>query len=129
MQRFVPALALVVGLAVCAGAQDVLEPAAIGKAATPAFKPDAIMTDPAIRKAVRDTLLEIKPGPLKADGQALRGDAVDKFSRQVDEAQVPSCWRSDAMKHQPPKIGPISLAGLLALPFWGAAIVSGKCNK
>jgi hypothetical protein len=33
------------------------------------------------------------------------------------------------MKHQPPHIGPIGISGLLALPFWGLAIVRGKCNK
>jgi hypothetical protein len=33
------------------------------------------------------------------------------------------------MKHQPPRIGPIGIGGLLALPFWGLAIVRGKCNK
>jgi len=26
------------------------------------------------------------------------------------------------------KIGPIAVGGILALPFWGAAIVTGKCK-
>lgn len=59
----------------------------------------------------------------------MRADPVAGFARKMDEAAVPSCWRGDAMKHQPPTIGPINLGGLLALPFWGAAILSGKCNE
>lgn len=81
-----------------------------------------------IRKAVRETLAEI-PAPTRDRGPALRGDpAHDRFQRQVDDAQVPGCWGPDALKHQPAHIGPIGLGGILALPFWGAAIVGGKCR-
>jgi hypothetical protein len=133
MKTFTPVLPLLTALtalAFSAGAQDLLESADKAKEARTAAQPELIMTDPAIRKAVRETLAESKPAPLKGDdGRILRGDTYDKFTRQVDDAQVPSCWRPDAMKHNPPTIGPINLGGLLALPFWGWAIASGKCNK
>jgi hypothetical protein len=125
-----PLLTVLTALAFSAGAQDLLESVDKAREARTAAQPELIMTDPAIRKAVRETLAESKPAPLKGDdGRILRGDTYDKFTRQVDDAQVPSCWRPDAMKHNPPTIGPINLGGLLALPFWGWAIASGKCNK
>jgi hypothetical protein len=85
------------------------------------------LDEDAIRKAVRETLAET-PVPAKDRGPALRGDAYEKFERKFDDARLPSCWQPDAMKHQPPRIGPIAVGGILALPFWGAAIVSGKCK-
>jgi hypothetical protein len=125
-----PLLTMLTALAFSAGAQDLLESVEKARAGSSAASPDTIMTNPAVSKAVRDTLAESRPAPLKGDGgRSLRGDTYDKFTRQVDEALVPSCWRPDAMKHSPPKIGPIGLGGVLALPFWGWAIVSGKCNK
>jgi len=124
------AFLLPAALAFCAGAQDLSGSIDKASGTKAAVQPGLIMTDPAISKAVRETLAETRPAPLKGDdGRVLRGDAHDKFTRQVDEAQVPSCWRPDAMKHNPPTIGPINLGGLLALPFWGWAIASGKCNK
>jgi len=111
-----------------ATAQDMLAP--LDQAANARPRPELLMTNPTITRAVRDTLADSKPAPLKdGAGRTLHGDAQDKFTRQVDEAQVPSCWRPDAMKHAPPRIGPLNLGGLLALPFWGWAIVSGKCNQ
>lgn len=110
-----------------AEAQDLLSPAGPAKDARP--KADLGVLDPAIRQAVRDSLVEQRPAPFKRDGQALRADPYASFGRKMDEAQVPSCWTPDAMKHQPPQIGPIAIGGLLALPFWGLAIVRGKCNK
>jgi hypothetical protein len=124
-------LLLPAALVFSAGAQDLLDSADPARQASRARTgPDLLMTDPAVSKAVRETLAESRPAPLRNDdGRVLRGEAHDKFTRQVDEAAVPSCWRPDAMKHTPPRIGPINLAGLLALPFWGWAIASGKCNK
>ena len=85
------------------------------------------LDEDAIRKAVRETLAET-PVLAKDRGPALRGDAYEKFERKFDDARLPSCWQPDAMKHQPPRIGPIAVGGILALPFWGAAIVTGKCK-
>ncbi|WP_156116677.1 hypothetical protein [Massilia sp. 9096] len=125
-----PLLCLLTVLTFSAGAQDLLESRQKTEGGRSAVQPELLMLDPAVRKAVRDTLADSKPMPLKGeDGAALRGDAYGKFTRQVDDARVPSCWRPDAMKHAPPAIGPVNLGGLLALPFWGWAIVSGKCNR
>lgn len=125
------AVLLPVALAFGAGAQDLLAPThAAVQAGAAGRAPATIMVDPAISQAVRATLAESKPAPLAdGDGRVMRGEAYGKFARQVDEAAVPSCWRPDAMKHNPPRLGPIDLGGVLALPFWGWSIVSGKCNK
>jgi hypothetical protein len=86
------------------------------------------LDEDAIRKAVRETLAEM-PAPARDRGPVLSGDpAHEKFKRQFDEARVPGCWGPDALKHQPAQIGPIGLGGILALPFWGAAIAAGKCR-
>ena len=126
-------------LVLAAGAQEALD-AAVDKAA-PARAPFKLrMDDPAVRDAIRATLAD---EPKRAtgretgrdsgrdtgrEGAALRADPLTAFTRKMDAATVPSCWGGDAMKHQPPTIGPIALGGLLALPFWGAAILRGKCR-
>ena len=84
--------------------------------------PDVVRA--AVKKAVAST-------PVKAANRqetVLSGDPYQGFARAVDEAQVPGCLRPDALKHQPPQIGPIIFDGLMALPFWLTAIVRGKCN-
>lgn len=96
-------------------------------AAAPAPSLRARLSDDAIKDAVRATLAE-EPAAPRDKGTVLRGDRYDNFSRQFDDAKVPSCMHPDAMKHQPPQIGPIGLGGIFALPFWGAAILRGKCN-
>jgi hypothetical protein len=96
--------------------------------AQPAASMRAWLDEDAIRKAVRETLAET-PAPVRDRGPVLSGDpAHDRFKRQFDDARVPGCWGPDALKHQPAQIGPIGLGGILALPFWGAAIATGKCN-
>lgn len=80
-----------------------------------------------IKDAVRETLAEA-PASRKATGPVLRGERYGAFGREMEEARVPSCWHADAMKHQPPKIGPINIGGIFVLPFLAAAIVRGKCN-
>lgn len=98
------------------------------------------LKDPLIEKAVRETLAESKedgkdPGKERAvyaAKPAPGGDRYEAFGRQFSEAQKPSCLGPDALKHQPAGFTSggwnIGLGGLLALPFWGAAIVRGKCN-
>lgn len=87
------------------------------------------MDDPVVREAIRATLADAPAQPGKRDGTVLSGDpSYAGFARKMDDATVPSCLHGDAMKHQPPTIGPIVLGGLLALPFWGAAILRGKCR-
>lgn len=112
-----------------ARAQDLLAPAASVQDGKAAPKLDLGMSSPAVRDAVRQTLAEHAPAPRTRAGKALSADPYAAFGRKMDEAEVPSCWGPDAMKHQPPKIGPVGIGGLLALPFWGLAIVRGKCSK
>ena len=46
----------------------------------------------------------------------------------IADAAVPGCLRPDALKHDPPQIGPIGLSGVLALPLLGRAVLTGKCK-
>lgn len=103
---------------------------AISDTTAPATGPSmrARLSDDAIRQAVRETLAEQPSTASTGHGRVLSGERSTSFSRQMDEARVPSCWRPDALKHQPAAIGPIGIGGALALPFWAAAIVRGKCN-
>jgi len=102
--------------------------------AAPAFQ----FKDARIEKAVRETLAEskeeekTKPRAAFAATGALSGDSYEAFGRQFSEAQKPSCLGPDALKHQPAGFSTkgwnFGLGGLLALPFWGAAIARGKCR-
>lgn len=93
----------------------------------------ARLTDEVVRQAVRETLAE---GPLEAralpSDRALSGDRYQAFARTVGEARHPSCLGPDALKHQPNKIDTkdwhFEGNGIMALPFWAAAIVRGKCH-
>lgn len=81
-----------------------------------------------IRAAVKEALAASpQPGGLQKS-TVLGSDANAGFARAVDEARVPDCLHPDALKHQPPKLGPVDIGGVLALPFWISAIVRGKCN-
>lgn len=99
------------------------------QAAPPPSSLTARVTDPAvIRTAVKEALAGSTEQLLPRRMTALSGDAHAGFSRAVDEARVPGCLNTDALKHQPPKLGPISFDTLMAVPFWLSAIVRGKCN-
>lgn len=89
----------------------------------------ARISDPeVIRAAVRQATSVPEPARRQDQGQVLSGDAQPGFARAVDEARVPGCLNSDALKHQPPQIGIFTFTGMMALPFWLSAIVRGKCN-
>jgi hypothetical protein len=89
----------------------------------------ARISDPAvIRAAVKAATAGDATQPAGRRDTALSADPYRGFAAAMDEARVPSCLHPDAMKHQPPKIGPVYLGGILALPFLAAAIVRGKCN-
>lgn len=91
------------------------------------------ISDAAIREAVRAALAdEPKTAVIAERDSALSGDRYREFSRQFSEAEKPSCLGPDALTHQPAEYATkrwvFGLGGILALPFWGAAIVRGKCN-
>jgi hypothetical protein len=108
-----------------AAAQDVDARKEQGRAPTAQPPLSLRISDEVISKAVRETLAEQRGSPKPGSGRALSGDSYQSFSRQFSEAQKPGCLRPDAMKFQP--AGAI-FGGILALPFWAAAIVGGKCN-
>ncbi|GAB3443703.1 hypothetical protein NX773_03720 [Massilia solisilvae] len=83
----------------------------------------AKLTDEAIRQAVQQTLAEDKKGQQLAREGAYGGEKVENFSRQFSESKIPDCLHADALKFQPTFFG-----GLLAIPFWVAAAVRGKCR-
>lgn len=101
--------------------------------AAPAQPLRARLHQDVIKEAVRETLAEA-PRQAKAapSGQVLSGDSYRRFERDFSEAQKPSCLRPDALRHQVPGLSTknwnFGAGGLLALPFWAAAIVGGKCN-
>lgn len=84
----------------------------------------AIKVAMAERNALEDTQKFVKSGPGRTQ--------YEQFAADVDDATIPYCYRGDAMKHTPPvlQIGSlkIPLGGVLALPFFGKAIVTGKCR-
>lgn len=66
-----------------------------------------------------------------ASGKSLhtrRPSKDEQLAASIADAGVPGCLRPDAMKHQPAKIGPIVLGGVLAAPFWVQAALTGKCK-
>lgn len=93
--------------------------------------PPAGVTDAIIRQAVRDTIAE-DPQPAQAPGQrtaVLSGGMTQaRLNAAFDQAEVPDCLHADALKHQPARIGPISVVGIYSLPWVVAAAVRGKCN-
>ena len=96
------------------------------------------LDDEAIARAVRETLAETHGVEQALTGTALSGDSYNytKFARQFDQAAKGHCLGPDALKHQPASrvvrtvFGDfnVGVGGPLALPFWGAAILRGKCS-
>jgi hypothetical protein len=85
------------------------------------------LTDEAIRQAVRDAIAETKENPRRHEADVLSADMYQRFSNEFHEAKVPDCLHADALKRQPPAIGPIAFSGLYAIPFVVLAKVRGKC--
>jgi len=85
------------------------------------------LTEDAIHKAVREVLDESPEKPRRHEADTIRGNRYQEFAEQFSEAKVPDCLHADALKRQPPRIGPIAFKGLYALPFVVLAKVRGKC--
>ena len=95
--------------------------------ASPAYDPR--VTRAAIREIVAES--NAKEGIAAAQrfsGGPGREDKYAQFARDFDDAEVPGCLGQNALKHQPPKIGPIGVGGILALPFLVVAAARGKCK-
>ncbi|HEX9174354.1 MAG TPA: hypothetical protein VF861_17020 [Telluria sp.] len=63
-----------------------------------------------------------------AAADTLRSNSYTQFAQQFSEARVPDCLHGDALKRQPPRIGPIGFSYLAAAPFVVLAKLRGKCN-
>jgi hypothetical protein len=95
----------------------------------------AILVDARISDAVAAQLSELPVRSEAANQQAglqpvvfgAVAPDVDRFAKGFSAAKVPSCGGNDALKFQPPKIGPIGVGGLLAVPFVALAAARGKC--
>jgi hypothetical protein len=94
------------------------------------------LTDEAISKAVHESLAESPRVMKEQSGKTLSGDPYQKFERGFSEARKPDCLHPDAMKFQPHSLSfkllgqdyVVEATGKIAIPFWVAAIVRGKCN-
>lgn len=99
---------------------------------TPPTQAAPALTDDVIRKAVRETVAETpSPPPLAIHPQAgaFRANSVEaRMSAAFEQAKVPDCLHSDALKLQPAHIGPVNVVGPYSLPWVIAAVVRGKCN-
>ena len=108
------------------------DPFALPAAPAPAPTPSARPSDEAIRAAVRATLEEMPDNAMPTSGTVLSGGPYREFARKFSEAEKPHCMGPNALKHQPPgfstKNWNFGFTGLAALPFWGAAILRGKCS-
>jgi hypothetical protein len=130
-------------LAVLAGAQEAAVDVRGDPFALPAVSPtqpaQSLLVDKeAIARAVRETLAENPEPASPMSGTALSGTSAGytRFARQFAQAEKPHCLGPDPMKHQPASrvvrtvFGDfvVGVAGPFALPFWGAAILRGKCS-
>lgn len=95
--------------------------------ASPAYDPRA--TREAIREFVAESAAKEEAAAFQRFSAGPRRDVrFEAFAKGFDEAEVPGCLAPNALKHQPPKIGPIAVGGILALPFLVVAAVRGKCK-
>lgn len=98
----------------------------------PVPPPGARPSDEAIKAAVRAVLEEMPLEPKPASGTALSGGAYKEFARSFSEAEKPHCLGPNATRQQPSAFSTrnwnFGFSGLAALPFWGAAILRGKCS-
>jgi hypothetical protein len=95
----------------------------------------ALPDDEAIKRAVREVLAEEKEAAGRQSEQGgqhsattLRATTEQKMTRAFDEAQLPLCLHADGLRNQPTSIGPIGVAGLLALPFVAVAAARSVCS-
>lgn len=60
--------------------------------------------------------------------EVVKKSQYEQFHDAAEFAGIPDCLGPNALKHDPPKIGPIALGGLLAAPFLAHAALTGKCK-
>lgn len=97
--------------------------------------PAVELTDKRIKEAVAAT---IAATPEKDDVPAnqqpglrapvLSAEQYKTFEKEFSYAEVPYCLGANALKFQPPKVGPIVFGGILGIPFLLLAAARGKCK-
>jgi hypothetical protein len=114
--------ALLIGLycASCVGAEAPV-------AAAPAGDLRSRLSDRVIKDAVRAAIAEAKENSRRHEAEVLSADKYQRFQDEFHEAKVPDCLHPDALKRQPPTLGPITLQYLFAVPFVVLAKARGKC--
>ena len=98
-------------------------------AAAPASAP-LDLSDRVIRSAVAHSKGAVRQ-LAEGSGQELdtpRAGRDQQLANAAGQAGVPGCLRPDALKHDPPKIGPIPIPGIFAAPFVVHAAITGKCQ-
>lgn len=119
-----------------------LSPVVPAPAAIPMASPEPELVSPApdfglpaprvgdrqVREAIAATIREEDARRAKFIRAAPPPGISEKFAAGAKAAEVPGCLRPDALKHNPPTVGPIVFSGLLSLPWLAGAALTGKCK-
>lgn len=95
----------------------------------PDFGPPAPRVgDRQVREAISAAIREDDAKRAKFIRAAPPPGITEKFAAGAKAAEVPGCLRPDALKHNPPTVGPIVFGGILSLPWLAGAALTGKCK-
>jgi hypothetical protein len=61
--------------------------------------------------------------------QASPNDSRGALERAMDQGAKPGCMSADALKHEPPQLLGVGVSGILVVPSWLKAAVTGKCKS
>lgn len=93
-------------------------------------------SEEAIKAAIRATLDDMPLSAVPGAGDVLSSRPYREFARKFSHARKTHCLGPDPLKHQPHSVVvktvlgdyAVGVGGIYALPFWGAAVLRGKCN-
>lgn len=114
------------GTASALGAQNDAAIAVSPDWAAPRYRPDAMRA--VVHTILQEERAQVQAIPARLSAGPQRDTRYEHFAELFSHAQVPHCLGRNALKHQPPKIGPIAVGGILALPFLAVAAIRGKCK-
>ena len=98
-------------------------------ASAPESKPPLDLGDRVLRAAAVGIKSPIRR-MADASHQDLDSPRPAPFANAIAEAAVPGCLGRDALEHDPPPVvAGFVLGGLLALPVYAHAVVTGKCKS
>lgn len=91
-------------------------------------RPPLDLSDRVIRKAIADA----REAPTRSMPAAVYGTSTSPRQSRIDaafaQATIPQCLREDALRFDPPTLGPIGFGGFLSAPWVLHAMASGKCR-